>query len=304
MQLKWLEDFIVLARERSFTRAAELRHVTHPAFGRRIRALEAWAGTPLVERGGTGPVTLTPAGQSFLETAGQLARSLAQSHEELQSLAGRQARTVTLATGRTLARTVVADWLVRLQPLLQNGELCIRTRALAETVALLERNEADFSLVYHHPALAVRLDARQFAHVTVASDRLVPVSRATVRGDALHRFGDATTAGGGEPVPYLAYSPQLALGRLVDDHLAHNPHAPRLQRVVECDSADAHYEYVHKGLGVAWLPWSMVHADCQARRLARAGDARMEVRFDVRLYRPKRRLGPLAEALWKALAQR
>ena len=108
MQLKWLEDFIVLAQERSFTRAAELRHVTHPAFGRRIRALEAWAGTPLVERGG-GPVTLTPAGQSFLDTAGQMVRNLTQSHEELQSLAGRQARTVTLATGRTLARTVVAD---------------------------------------------------------------------------------------------------------------------------------------------------------------------------------------------------
>ena len=50
MQLKWLEDFITLAQERSFTRAAELRHVTHPAFGRRIRALEAWAGTPLIKR--------------------------------------------------------------------------------------------------------------------------------------------------------------------------------------------------------------------------------------------------------------
>ena len=300
MQLKWLEDFIVLAQERSFTRAAELRHVTHPAFGRRIRALEAWAGTPLVERGG-GPVTLTPAGLSFLETAGQLARNLAQSHEELQSLAGRQARTVTLATGRTLARTVVADWLVRLQPLLQGGELCIRTRALADAVALLERNEADFSLVYHHPALAIRLDARQFLHLTVASDRLVPVSRATAQGHALHRFGPP---GATNPVPYLAYAPQLALGRLVEDHLAHNPDAPRLQRVVECDSADAHYEYVQKGLGVAWLPWSMVHADCQAKRLAPAGDARLEVHFDVRLYRPKRRLGPLAESLWKALSQR
>lgn len=299
MQLKWLEDFIVLVQERSFTRAAELRHVTHPAFGRRIRALEAWAGTPLVERGSGGPVTLTPAGQSFLETAGHLARSLTQSHEELQSLAGRQARTVTLATGRTLARTVVADWLVRLQPILQGGELCIRTRALADTVGMLERNEADFSLVYHHPALAIRLDARQFTHLTVASDRLVPVSRATAQGQALHRFGPDATR-----VPYLAYAPQLALGRLVEDHLAHNPHAPRLQRVVECDSADAHYEYVQKGLGVAWLPWSMVFADCKAQRLALAGDARMEVRFDVRLYRPKRRLGPLAEALWKALAQR
>ncbi|WP_373791340.1 helix-turn-helix domain-containing protein, partial [Delftia acidovorans] len=59
MQGKWLEDFLLLAQERSFTRAAELRHVTHPAFGRRIRALEAWAGTPLVEPGG-GPVRLTP----------------------------------------------------------------------------------------------------------------------------------------------------------------------------------------------------------------------------------------------------
>ena len=50
MQLKWLEDFVALAQERSFTRAAELRHVTHPAFGRRIRALESWVGTPLIER--------------------------------------------------------------------------------------------------------------------------------------------------------------------------------------------------------------------------------------------------------------
>jgi DNA-binding transcriptional LysR family regulator len=64
MQSKWLEDFLLLAQERSFTRAAELRHVTHPAFGRRIRALEAWAGTPLIEAGG-GPVRLTPAGEAF-----------------------------------------------------------------------------------------------------------------------------------------------------------------------------------------------------------------------------------------------
>lgn len=50
MQIKWLEDFAALAQARSFSRAAELRHVTHPAFGRRIKALEAWAGTPLIER--------------------------------------------------------------------------------------------------------------------------------------------------------------------------------------------------------------------------------------------------------------
>ncbi|MDO8252307.1 MAG: LysR substrate-binding domain-containing protein [Rhodoferax sp.] len=292
MQLKWLEDFAALAQTRSFTRAAELCHVTHPAFGRRIKALEAWAGAPLVERG-SGPVRLTAAGESFLETAQQMLRNLDSSREALRSVVGRQARTVTLATGRTLARTLVADWLVRLRPLVLDAEVRIVTRALADTMLLLESHEADFSLIYHHPALALRLDARQFSHLTLASDKLVPVARADAQGQPLHAFGD-------KAVPYLAYAHSLALGRLVEDHLSQNPHAPRLQRCVECDSADALYEYVLKGLGVAWLPWSMVHADCKAGRLAVAGDRRMEVRFDVRLYRPKRRLSPLAERVWQA----
>ncbi len=297
MQFKWMEDFIVLAQTRSFTRAAELRHVTHPAFGRRIRALEAWAGMALVERGSS-PVALTPAGESFLENASQMVRGIEGSREEMRSVAGRQARTVTVATGRTLARTVMADWLVRLQPVLRSGEVRVLTGALSETVRMLEHNEIDFSLLFHHPALTVRLDGRQFAHLTVASDKLVPVSRADPQGRPVHSF-DAP----GE-VPFLSYIRTLAMGRLVEDLLAHNPHAPRLRQHVECDSADALYEYVLRGLGVAWLPWSMVQADCRAGRLAPTGGRRMEVRFEVRLYRPKRRLGALAEAVWQAMAVR
>jgi DNA-binding transcriptional LysR family regulator len=34
MQTKWLEDLIALSHTGSLTRAAEQRHVTHPAFGR------------------------------------------------------------------------------------------------------------------------------------------------------------------------------------------------------------------------------------------------------------------------------
>ncbi|MBN8754690.1 MULTISPECIES: LysR family transcriptional regulator [Variovorax] len=297
MQFKWMEDFIVLAQTRSFTRAAELRHVTHPAFGRRIRALESWAGTPLVERAST-PVALTPAGESFLENATQMVRGVDSAREEIHTVAGREARTVTLVTGRTLARTVMADWLVRLQPVLRGGEVRVLTGALAETVRMLEHNEVDFSLIFHHAALTFRLDGRQFAHVTVASDKLVPVSRADAQGRPAHSFEAP-----GE-VPFLSYVRTLAMGRLVEDLLAHNPHAPRLKRHIECDSADALYEYVLRGLGVAWLPWSMVQADCKAGRLVPTGGRRMEVRFEVRLYRPKRRLGTLAEDVWRAMGTR
>ena len=40
MDTKWLEDFVSLAETRSFSRSAQLRHVTQPAFSRRIQALE------------------------------------------------------------------------------------------------------------------------------------------------------------------------------------------------------------------------------------------------------------------------
>lgn len=298
MQSKWLEDFLLLAQERSFTRAAELRHVTHPAFGRRIRALEAWAGTPLIESG-SGPVRLTPAGEAFRDTAEQMVRTLAQSHDELQAVAGRQAHVITVATGRTLARTIVADWLARHSGVLQQAEIRVITRTLDETVLMLQRGEVGFALLYHHAAIAVRLDGRQFSHLTVVHDKLVPVARTDADGKALFDLAQTGTV----PAPYLAFSHSMALGRLVEDHLASHPLKPQLRRCIDCDSADANYEYVLKGLGVAWMPWSMVQRDCQDGRLAVAGDSSLNVHFDVRLYRPKRHLGAVAEQFWADITQ-
>ena len=50
MELNWINDFLALAEHRNFSRAADARNVTQPAFSRRIRLLEDWVGTPLVLR--------------------------------------------------------------------------------------------------------------------------------------------------------------------------------------------------------------------------------------------------------------
>ena len=234
---------------------------------------------------------------TWWRTYGQVVRGVEGSREEMRSVAGRQARTVTVATGRTLARTVLADALVRLQPVLQQGEVRVLTGALAEIVRMLEHNEVDFSLIFHHAALTFRLDGRQFAHATVASDKLVPVSRTDARGVALHGFdmpGD---------VPFLSYARTLAMGRMVEDLLVNNAQAPRLKRHIECDSADALLEYVLKGLGVAWLPWSLALGASKAGKIVPLPGKALEIAFEVRMLRTKRRLSPLAETLWESVGQ-
>ena len=50
LNLSWLDDFLALVESGNFSRAAEERHMTQPAFSRRIRALEEWLGTELFDR--------------------------------------------------------------------------------------------------------------------------------------------------------------------------------------------------------------------------------------------------------------
>lgn len=292
MDLKLFEDLVALARERSFVRAAEARHVTHPAFGRRIRALEAWAGAPLVDRTRS-PVQLTEAGQTLLQHVRGTLDDLAQARDQLRSRQGvRSGAVFRIATGRTLARTTVADWLAALsrpgQPL-HEQRVDLTTRSMDDVALLLERGDVDMVCCYEHPATTVRLSGQRYRHVTLVRDRLVPVSLRGTRGQPLHDLGDG---------PLIVYAASLSLGALLHDHLRRNvPDAGMRTRFV-CDSADAVHEFVRKGIGIAWLPWTLVSSECKAGALMALGGRSDEVPFDVRLYRARARQSALVEAAW------
>jgi DNA-binding transcriptional LysR family regulator len=75
METKWLEDFVSLADTRSFSRSAQLRHVTQPAFSRRIQSLEMVQGLQLTRamlRGHTSAGRPLVAKAAPCNTAGKL----------------------------------------------------------------------------------------------------------------------------------------------------------------------------------------------------------------------------------------
>ncbi|MEX4002051.1 LysR family transcriptional regulator [Paraburkholderia sp. EG285A] len=75
VELTWLEDFVAVGKLCSFSKAAEVRHATPTAVCRRVKALEAWYGAPLVDRA-TYPITLTAAGISLLDVGERLLSDL------------------------------------------------------------------------------------------------------------------------------------------------------------------------------------------------------------------------------------
>ena len=294
MDHKWLEDFIALARERSFSRAAELRHVTQPQFSRRIRALELWAGAELVNRA-VMPLALTAAGEALLPAARRATSGLNEVRARIRH-AGAALDWVTLATGRTLSRTAVPDWLARVKQGAGEFRLRILTGSIHEGAAALEQGTADFLLSFTHPRLPLVLDERAFEGTALGTEELVAVSAPQPNGQPRHALPGTAD----KPVPVLGYAPTLALGQILQDGLSRAARDLHLHTVTESDFAESLHEQALQGVGLAWLPRGLVGGDLRSGRLVEADGTGAAVRFEIRLYRPRGPRNELVQRIWSA----
>jgi LysR family transcriptional regulator, hypochlorite-specific transcription factor HypT len=112
MNLSWLDDFLALAASGNFSRAAEERHMTQPAFSRRIKALEEWLGADLFDRGSQ-PVRLTETGQWFRKVAQDLLAEVARVPGEARAIAEAGSVTLRFAATHALSFTFMPRWLRR-----------------------------------------------------------------------------------------------------------------------------------------------------------------------------------------------
>jgi LysR family transcriptional regulator, hypochlorite-specific transcription factor HypT len=289
MQLKWLEDFVALSETRNFTRAAELRHVTHPAFGRRIRSLEQWVGVPLLDRTRF-PATLTAEGETFLESARVALVALRAGRDAANTAVSGAPDMVRIATGNTVALTHFPLWLARVQAQVGDFQTSITTGSVQDAFERLTEGHADFAFAYGHPQLSVELDVKRFTSHDLGDERMVAVAAY----DAPFNLPGTPK----KPVPLLRLAPTLAMAHIVEGRLQSTPRL-YTRTAQTADSSLTILHFVRAGLGVAWLPLALVEEDIRARRLRNLG-SEYDLPLVVRLYRPLGTHKPLLEKIWRA----
>jgi DNA-binding transcriptional LysR family regulator len=293
MNLTWLEDFLTLAASGNFSRAAEERHMTQPAFSRRIRALEEWLGVVLFDRS-TQPATLTEAGRWFRDVAQELLTRVARIPDEARAVVSASSATLRFAATHALSLTFLPPWLRGLEARTPIGPIQLVSDVLQACEAMMQQGHAQFMLCHAHDQVPGRLDPAKFLSRTVGTDAIVPVSAPGPDGRALHALGDAK-------VPLLDYSVESGLGRAVRALRALSRDEAAGNTVFTAHLATVLRTIALQGRGVAWLPLSLIAEDLSQGRLVEAAPPSRRLELDVRLYRRAAPEPPAAEAFWRAV---
>ncbi len=309
MDTKWLEDFVSLAETRSFSRSAQLRHVTQPAFSRRIQALEAWAGTDLVDRSSY-PTRLSPAGETFHAQALELLAALQATRNLMRGHRTSGQDMIEFAVSHTLAFAFFPHWIMELRRAMPEAGT-MKSRLIAmnvhDAVLRLAEGGCDLLIAYHHPALPLQLNMERYEMLTLGEESLRAYAKAGADGEPLFRLPAPPQA----RVPFLAYSSGAYLGQMVDLIIkqASRPGEPPLplEPTYETDMAEGLKAMALEGHGLAFLPASSVRKELRTRKLVPAAPSgSLELSMEVRIFRERpelaRHVKPGVQALWAHLS--
>ncbi|WP_421858450.1 LysR family transcriptional regulator [Marinobacter salarius] len=299
MEIRWLEDFMALARTRHFSRAAELQHVSQPTFSRRIKLLEEAMGATLINRQ-TLPLSLTPAGEAFVELCERVTRDVRDTKDRISDMESEASARISVGSTQGLFSHFYQGW-ARQEGLAERLQLNLKaTNWVGEQfLDALDNGECDLVLCYWHEDLPWKehLSEDRYEWVTLAREFLVPVSVADENGQP--RFALPGTPE--QPVPLIAYHSRGFLQSAIEGHLNRRKLQANLLPLNENTQSASIKALVKQGFGMGWLPQRMTEKSERFGSLTRAGDKRCDVPLEIRLIRLREPRSDDLLTLWKTL---
>jgi LysR family transcriptional regulator, hypochlorite-specific transcription factor HypT len=293
VELKWLEDFLVLADTRNFSRAAKRRHITQSAFSRRIRALENWVGVELIDRR-SHPLRLTRGGEVFRDQAVDLLQIAENARAVTRGRAPLPVGHVQYAVCHALSVGFFPQWLTQAEQAF--GEISSRLMVVNvdDGTRSLGDGGCDILICYYHDRNRIELD---FDHcwTVLGREHIRPYAKAGFDGKPIFALPGQSSA----PLPFLTHDPNSYLRRLTDFILENTPCYSKEHHQVE--TTGGLKAMVLEGHGVGFLPELAVTREVQASRLAPAGDERWSLEVEIRAYRRRGNVRAEVDRMWEYL---
>ncbi|PWJ20539.1 LysR family transcriptional regulator [Jannaschia seohaensis] len=260
METNWLDDVLTLLEERNLTRAAERRNVTQPAFSRRIRGFEDWLGRPILGRG-PNRIEIDPA----LAANEAEIRALVSQISELRLRIVHHdpnATTLRIAAQHAALVSQLPDMADRARRAFPGLRLRVRAGNLDDCVNRLLRGDVEMLLCHEAANAAPLRFGSGVRRVQYGTDGLIPVVGGALR-DAPHV----------DDLPAIVYPQESYFGAVLSRRERRYGTAAQAGSVV-CETAFSAgiREMVLAGIGVAWLPSSMVRRDLARGALVSLAD--------------------------------
>ena len=294
MDLNWLGDFECLARTLNFTRAANERNVTQSAFSRRIKALESWVGTPLINRSHY-PVQLTEAGAQFLPVALAAVLQLTEQRQMIRDADRGGRRFLRFSALHTISMNFLAHRIDKLQHEIPDLHTRVISDSLSTCCDLLVEGAVDIMLCYYHKSVSPSINESAFERKDLLTDVLLPVAETKQALAQNWTLGDNSAP----PIPYLAYEPSTFLGMVVDSMLEGK--GLNTEMIYVDGLVETIKRRVLKGSGFAWMPETAVADEMAEGRLTLIGDKTWTTRLTIAALANPASFDHVAQVAWDTL---
>jgi LysR family transcriptional regulator, hypochlorite-specific transcription factor HypT len=296
MKLEWIKDLQALFETGSFSRAADRRHVTQPAFSRRIQALETWVGTPLVDRESS-PPTLTSTGKLFLSRSADLIRQAELLRQDFLVAQPHASRVIHVTTADTLCHHWLPYLHMHTSREISDVTFAVANNSRQDSIQMLSDGSAEFMLCYSHKDAPVLLPSKRFPRFRLGSETLVPVSAANTDGEPLFRLPGLEH----QPLLFAFFGEEMFLGHMVQRAIAAQPVKTHLTVCYVNARSEALKSMILRGIGMGWIPQTLACDDLKSGRLVLAGGSKWFTTVDIMIYRDAHKSTPITDLIWRTI---
>jgi LysR family transcriptional regulator, low CO2-responsive transcriptional regulator len=253
VSLRQLKVFEAAATNRSFSKAAQLLHLTQPGVSMHIKELEINAGLPLFERVGR-RLFVTEAGQELLTRSREILRALKDAEDALDGLKGLRRGRINIAVVST-AKYFVPQLLAIFGKDFPELEVRLAVNNRNSVIELLVANEVDLAIMGRSPQ-ALDTVAESFAqnpHVIIAApdhpltkQRRIPIDKVARETFIVREPGSGT---------------RLAMQQFFEERQL------TCRVAMEMASNETIKQAVMAGMGVSFISRHTIDLEIQTRRL-------------------------------------